>query len=63
MLAVGGVNKHVVGEPLTTKLAETVSPGLLRNEIDDRVVKIRPMSTPLDQISRYGGGRLCGCIW
>ena len=62
VLAVGGVNKHVVGEPLTTKLAETVSPGLLRNEIDDRVVKIRPMSTPLDQISRYGGGRLCGSM-
>lgn len=53
---------HVVDEPLTTKLANTASPGLLRNEIDDRIVKIRPMSTPLDQISRFGGARLCGAM-
>ncbi len=62
VLAVGGVDRHVVGEPLTTGLSDTVSPGLLRNEIDDRIVKIRPMSTPLDQISRYGGSRLCGSM-
>lgn len=62
VLAVGGVGRHVVGEPLTTDLSEKVSPGLLRNEIDDRIVKIRPMSTPLDQISRYGGARLCGSM-
>lgn len=55
-------SNHVVDEPLTTKLADTASPGLLRNEIDDRIVKIRPMSTPLDQISRVGGARLCGSM-
>lgn len=59
---VSGKGEHVVDVPLTTKLADTVSPGLLRNEIDDRIVKIRPMSTPLDQISRYGGARLCGSM-
>lgn len=59
---VAGVGKHVVGVPLTTEVADAVSPGLLRNEIDDRIVKIRPMSTPLDQISRYGGARLCGSM-
>lgn len=59
---VAGKGSHVVDAPLTTKLADTVSPGLLRNEIDDRIVKIRPMSTPLDQISRYGGARLCGSM-
>lgn len=59
---VAGKGEHVVDTPLTTKLADTVSPGLLRNEIDDRIVKIRPMSTPLDQISRYGGARLCGSM-
>lgn len=59
---VAGKGEHVVDAPLTTKLADTVSPGLLRNEIDDRIVKIRPMSTPLDQISRYGGARLCGSM-
>jgi hypothetical protein len=59
---VAGVGKHIDGEPLTTALAETASPGLLRNEIDERIVKIRPMSTPLDQISRYGGARLSGSM-
>lgn len=62
VVAVGSTGKRVIGEPLTTKLTETASPGLLRNEIDDRVVKIRPMSTPLDQISRYGGARGCGSM-
>lgn len=64
VVAVGtaGAGKHVIGAPLTNGLADTVSPGLLRNEIDDRIVKIRPMSTPLDQISRYGGARLCGSM-
>ena len=59
---VAGKGQHAIDEPLTTKLTDTVSPGLLRNEIDDRIVKIRPMSTPLDQISRYGGARLCGSM-
>lgn len=59
---VAGVGRHIEGAPLTTEMADTVSPGLLRNEIDDRIVKIRPMSTPLDQISRYGGARLCGSM-
>ena len=40
---VAGKGEHVVDSPLTTKLADSVSPGLLRNEIDDRIVKIRPM--------------------
>lgn len=54
--------KHVVDGPLTTSLSEEASPGLLRNEIDDRIVKIRPMSTPIDQISRWGGSRACGSM-
>lgn len=62
VVGVAGVGRHVDGEPLTTHLASEVSPSLLRNEIDDRIVKIRPMSTPLDQISRYGGSRLCGSM-
>jgi hypothetical protein len=59
---VAGKGEHIVDEPLTTQLANVASPGLLRNEIDDRIVKIRPMSTPLDQISRFGGARLCGAM-
>lgn len=54
--------KHVADGPLTTSLTEEASPGLLRNEIDDRIVKIRPMSTPIDQISRWGGSRACGSM-
>lgn len=57
-----GAGRHINGVPLTTDVADEASPGLLRNEIDDRIVRIRPMSTPLDQISRYGGARLCGSM-
>lgn len=48
---------HVSDQPLTTAAATAVSPELLRNEVDQRIVKIRPMSTPLDQISRCAGSR------
>lgn len=54
--------KHVVSGPLTTQLTNEASPSLLRNEIDDRIVKIRPMSTPIDQLSRWAGSRLCGSM-
>ena len=56
---VTGASRNIDGEPLTTAIVETEAPGLLRSEIDSRIVKIRPMSTPLDQISRYGGARQC----
>jgi hypothetical protein len=45
---------HVTGAPLTTDLAQTASPSLLHNAIDRAVTKVRPMATPLDQISRMG---------
>lgn len=45
---------HVSGAPLTTTLADAAAPGLLTNDIDRTVVRIRPMATPLDQISRLG---------
>ena len=53
---------HVTGEPLTTDLARQASPSLLRNEIDQRIVKIRPTATPIDQISRWGGSRPSGSM-
>lgn len=58
--AAGG--KHIVSGPLTTELTNQASPDLLRNEIDDRIVKIRPMATPIDQLSRWAGARLCGSM-
>lgn len=41
----------------TTQLTRELSPSLLRSAIDERIVKIRPSSTPLDQISRMVGAR------
>jgi hypothetical protein len=54
--------KHVVDGPLTTELADEGSPDLLLNEIDQQIVKIRPMSTPIDQISRYAGSKHSGSM-
>lgn len=48
---------HVSGTPLTTALTAEASPELLVNSIDRRIVKVRPMSTPIDQISRYAESR------
>ncbi len=42
---------------LTTTLTNQLAPGLLRSEVDERIAKIRPSSTPLDQISRMVGAR------
>lgn len=44
-------------QPLTTALTRELAPGLLRSSIDERIVKIRPSMTPLDQISRMVGAR------
>lgn len=52
----------VLNGPLTTAVTNQNVPGLLKNELDNRVVKIRPMSTPIDQISRWGGTRKAGSM-
>lgn len=64
MSAVAGVagGKHVVGEPLTVALTNAESPDLLVNEIDRRLVKIRPMATPIDQLSRWAGSKRAGSM-
>jgi len=49
--------RHVTDGPLTTSAIREASPALLVNEIDRRIVKVRPMSTPVDQISRMVGAR------
>lgn len=54
--------RHVVDGPLTTELSREGSPDLLLNEIDQQIVKIRPMSTPIDQISRYAGSKHAGSM-
>ena len=54
--------KHVVDGPLTTDLTREASPSLLLNEIDQQITKIRPMSTPIDQISRFAGAKHAGSM-
>ena len=48
---------HVLNTPVTTTISQQVSADLLTNEIDNRIVKIRPMATPVDQISRMSKAR------
>ncbi len=43
--------------PVTTEVIAELAPGLLQNSIDQRIVKVRPMSTPIDQLSRCAGSR------
>ena len=52
----------VNGAPLTTEVTRQAVPGLLRNAIDERIVKIRPMATPIDQLSRCAGARPCNSM-
>lgn len=56
-VATDGSQTAVADGPLTTAAIREGSPSLLLNEIDSRVVKVRPMSTPVDQISRMVGAR------
>ncbi|MDE6310518.1 MAG: DUF5309 domain-containing protein [Muribaculaceae bacterium] len=53
--AAGG--KHVASQALTTTAANMAAPGLVMNGIDQRIVKVRPMSTPIDQLSRCAASR------
>lgn len=55
-------NNFVSGAPLTTGSAREILPELSINAIDRRIVKIRPSSTPVDQISRLAGSRHCGAM-
>lgn len=53
---------HIADGPLTTDLTRDAAPSLLLNEIDQQIVKIRPMATPLDQLSRYGNSKHAGSM-
>lgn len=48
---------HLSDGPMTVAAVNEAANGLLRSEIDQRVTMIRPMSTPVDQISRMVGAR------
>lgn len=49
--------QHISGAPATTENIAEASPELLRNFIDRRIVKVRPMSTPVDQLTRCAASR------
>lgn len=51
--------RHIAGAPLTTTLSDAATPELLRRAIDKRIATIRPMSTPIDQITRSADSRRC----
>ncbi len=53
---------HISGQPLTAKIMDEVTPGLLQNSIDERIIKVRPMSTPIDQLSRCVGARTASAM-
>lgn len=53
---------HVSDTPLTTAITDSLQPGLLRSHVDERVCRIRPSLTPLDQISRMVGTRRAGSM-
>lgn len=54
--------QHVVDGPLTTETVKNSSSDFLLNEIDKRIVKIRPMATPVDQLSRCAGAKRAGSM-
>lgn len=54
--------KHLIGQPLTLEATKLASPDLIVNEIDKRIVKIRPMATPIDQLSRWAGAKRSGSM-
>ena len=64
MALIAGVagGKHVVDGPLSTDGAREGAPELLLNEIDSQIVKIRPMATPVDQLSRCAGAKHTGSM-
>lgn len=64
MALVTGVEggKHVVNGPLTLDAVQESGSGLLLNEIDKQIVKIRPMATPIDQLSCCAGAKASGSM-
>lgn len=52
------INNH----PTTTTAIAQESPELLRNAIDQRITKIMPTSTPIDQLSRCAMPRHAGAM-
>lgn len=53
---------HVLGGPLTAATIESLGSDMILPDIDRRLLKIRPMATPVDQISRAARSRQSGSM-
>lgn len=56
------MENSIIAGTVTTNTVNSQSPDLLRNEVERRIVKIRPMATPIDQISRHAEARRAGSM-
>lgn len=61
-ISVTETGAHVSNQPLTLEATLQASPELLMSDIDANIVKIRPSSTPLDQITRLAVPRVCNSM-
>ena len=62
LVATGTGGEMVTGGPVTTDAVHEAGTDYLLNEIDRQITKIRPMATPVDQLSRLAGAKRCGSM-
>lgn len=62
LVATGAGGEMVTGGPVTTDAVHDSKNDYLLNEIDRQITKIRPMATPVDQLSRLAGAKRCGSM-
>ena len=54
--------EHVVNGPVTTDVVHQSGNDYLLSEIDKQITRIRPMATPIDQLSRLAGAKHSGSM-
>ena len=62
LVATGTGGEMVTGGPVATDAVHEAGTDYLLNEIDRQITKIRPMATPVDQLSRLAGAKRCGSM-
>lgn len=62
LVATGAGGEMVANGPVTTDIVHSSENDYLLNEIDRQITKIRPMATPVDQLSRLAGAKRCGSM-
>jgi len=56
------MENFVSGAPLTTVATANLAHDMLLSEIDQRITKVKPMATPIDQITRHFSARKAGSM-